>query len=499
MIENMSRTTQELLVAIRFTLFPISFISGFWLLFALFYAEIITTKNKLIVGLIFAPLLTTYLPTITKDYFFLTVRHKVIENVAITDWGTFISLNFFISYLYIFLSIVIIFIKSIKDYKTLKKKVVLVLLAPIISLSICILSRLNILVHPSFDLTPISFSVFFLLISIAIFKYRFIDIIPYATMDIFHNIEEAMFILDTNNNIVNFNKAAEIEFKNLIFVDKVNDLFNELKKRSNEVSHLHEIIKIICERKVRIYHSQFEIMDDNDPHSKKRYDFYLKTIFNNNREEIGRIISFKNNTEASQILVDNERSRISEDIHDNLSNMINVVSMNLEYALKHHNKQDDALGCINTAYETAKGIRIKLRRILEELAPLDIEKIGLLNALESLFNKMVGTGIQIDFIHTGIEDRVIGKKNYAYVIYKTCMEAINNAFFNGKAQKISIILSCQDNLIKFLISDDGIGCETINKGRGLTGMEKRIHSLGGTVAFESVSNEGFNISVEIPL
>ncbi len=39
-----------------------------------------------------------------------------------------------------------------------------------------------------------------------------------------------------------------------------------------------------------------------------------------------------------------------------------------------------------------------------------------------------------------ISDEVISKKRYAYVIYKICMESINNAYFSGKAKKIAVLI-----------------------------------------------------------
>lgn len=501
MIENMSRTTQELLMSVRFTLFPICFIGGLWLLFALFYAELITIKNKLMIGLIFAPLAITYAPTLTEKYFFLIIRSKTIENPSITDWGVFFNANLSITYIYIVLSTLIIVRKSIKDYKILKGKVVLILLAPIITATVSILSYSNLVWHSVFDLTPASFSIFILLIAIAVFKYKFFDVVPYAAMDIFQNLDEAVFMLDSNNNIVEFNKAAKAEFGKIVPVNRTDNIsifFSELKKSSNDIKHIDEITKKISDVKLKEYHSQLETMDNNNPTNKKRFVFYLKTIVNERGEELGRIASFKNNTASSLVLLENERSRISGDIHDNLSNMINVVSMNLEYGIRHFENKEDALACILTAHETAKGIRINLRRILEELAPLDIERVGLFNALESLFKKIDGTGAQIDFFHSGIDDETISNQEHAYVIYKTCMEALNNSFFSGKAKRISFVLSHIENTLRLIISDDGVGCELINKGRGLIGMEKRIHSLGGSVAFESSIDEGFNISVEIP-
>ncbi|MFW6015944.1 MAG: histidine kinase N-terminal 7TM domain-containing protein [bacterium] len=499
MIEMTSTTTSELLLAIRFTLFPICFISGFWLLFTLFYTESITIKNKFVIFIILMPLLITYIPTLTNKYFYLIVLHKSIENPSITEWGILFKINLTVSYMYIILSAIVIIKNSIKKREIFQKKTLLILSAMIISLFINIYNSLQ--ATHIFDLTPPSFSIFFLLIAIAVFKYNFFDVVPQAAINIFENIEESVFILDVKNNIVKTNKAAKSEVRKIIQNKNITNMiafFNEIMLVAHNINPVKEIIVQLNKKNIGSFHTQFQIYTDDNHTNKKQYEIYLKTVMKYDGKEFAKIISLKNNTETSRLLIENERSRISGDIHDNLSNMINVVSMNLEYAIKFFYKKEDVLNCINTAYEVANAARIHLRRILEELAPIDIERVGLLSALESLFKKVIGAGTHIDFMHNGIDEVTISKTRHAYVIYKTCMEAINNSFFSGKAKKISFILTYKYNKIKLLISDDGVGCGIIDKGRGLIGMEKRITELGGTVEFESSVNEGFNIYVELP-
>ena len=502
MIENMSRTTEELLFSVRLTLFPISLIGGFWLLFALFYTEMIRVKNKLGITLIFAPLVLTYLPALTQNFFFLTIRSKLIENPETTVWGAFSIANFTFTAIYISVSIVIILIKSIKDFNRLKGKVGLIVLAVAVCSLVAILNNF-IINYRGFDLTPVSFSITFLLIAIAVFKYRFFDSAPLLAMEIFRNLDEAVILLDSHDHIVEFNKAAVNEFSShtqMQLGKEVRLFFNELKEKSADLKHFEEIIQNILNRSVTSFDTQIDLLYQQNDQTKKRYLFYYKTILSEWGQELGRIISFKDNTAPSMLLLENERNRISGDIHDNLSNMINVVSMNLEYVLKHYGekKDDKAYNCIITAYDTAKDIRINLRRILEELEPLDMERVGLFNALDSMFKKVDRSGTLVEFFRHDVDEKTISNKEHAYVIYKTCMEALNNSLFSGKAKKITFVLSLVNNYHRLLITDDGVGCDLLNKGRGLTGMEKRIHAIGGSVAFESSLGEGFSISVQLP-
>lgn len=501
MIENMSSTTEQLLIAVRLTLFPISFIGGFWLLFALFYTERISIKNKRLIALIFAPLMLTYLPALTQNFFFLTVRHKLVENPAYTEWGIFSLSNFVLTYIYMAVGMFIFLKKSVDDYKKIKGKISLIVLAGLICITVSSLNNL-VINYRGFDLTPVSFSIAFLLFSIAVFKYRFFDFVPRAAMEIFRNLDEAILFSDSNENIVEFNKAAVDVFAGITQMyigGKVGLFLSELKTKSTDYILFEEIIQNITNKSVKFFDTQIELLSRYSHESPKRYSFYFKSIFDARGNVLGKIISFKDNTSSAMQLLEQERNRISGDIHDNLSNMIIVVSTNLEYALRHYEeKRDKAFNCVNIAYNTANGIRINLRRILEELAPLDIEKVGLFNALDSLFKKVDRTGLKVEFFRHGLDDKTIRKKEHAYVIYKTCMEALNNSLFSGKANKITFILSFINNSLRLLISDDGDGCEKINKGRGLTGMENRIHAVGGSVDFESSVGEGFVISVQIP-
>jgi signal transduction histidine kinase len=86
------------------------------------------------------------------------------------------------------------------------------------------------------------------------------------------------------------------------------------------------------------------------------------------------------------------------------------------------------------------------------------------------------------------------------VIYNICQEAMTNSLKHGKANMITILLRRQQCHLLLSILDDGIGCNNINKsGMGLRGMQEMVGNHNGNIEFKSDENDGFKISVTIPI
>ena len=54
-----------------------------------------------------------------------------------------------------------------------------------------------------------------------------------------------------------------------------------------------------------------------------------------------------------------------------------------------------------------------------------------------------------------------------------------------------------NKMVKCSVSDDGIGCEKIEDGMGLSGMRKRVRNVGGIIDFESQA--GFKVNMLLPI
>lgn len=70
---------------------------------------------------------------------------------------------------------------------------------------------------------------------------------------------------------------------------------------------------------------------------------------------------------------------------------------------------------------------------------------------------------------------------------------------HGNATKINIKLTTTIENTELVITDNGIGCNTIIKSNGLNGIENRINLLGGTISYFSHNDLGFGIRLFIPI
>ncbi len=192
-----------------------------------------------------------------------------------------------------------------------------------------------------------------------------------------------------------------------------------------------------------------------------------------------------------------ERKRIAQDLHDDISSKLNVVSLNT-HLLKTPNLSEEELSEItnNITDLTQKALE-NSRRIAHDLLPPVLEKFGLHAGVEELvveFNssKVVQVKYTND-LNFNIDD--IDKHLH---IFRILQELLNNSVRHGKATEISIAFKSIDNQNTCVYSDNGIGFESnsdsAQKGLGMKNIESRINFLNGTFSLKSSLNNGVKIN-----
>ena len=83
------------------------------------------------------------------------------------------------------------------------------------------------------------------------------------------------------------------------------------------------------------------------------------------------------------------------------------------------------------------------------------------------------------------------------VLLDNCYEAVSNSMKYSKAKKIELRIMVMNQMVRCVVSDNGIGCSRITDGMGISGMRQRIRAAGGTISFETEA--GFLVNMLIPL
>lgn len=140
------------------------------------------------------------------------------------------------SYLMLIIAFLILLKTSLKVDKINKIQVVILISAaffPMLGNFLYIIRIYN----PIYDLTPISFVISSILTFISIFGLGLLELSPIAKDELFKNLNDAVIILDTENQIRDINKAAARYFK---YENVINHKFCDVFEDWEEICHFIE-------------------------------------------------------------------------------------------------------------------------------------------------------------------------------------------------------------------------------------------------------------------
>ncbi|HLO72816.1 MAG TPA: histidine kinase [Flavobacterium sp.] len=196
------------------------------------------------------------------------------------------------------------------------------------------------------------------------------------------------------------------------------------------------------------------------------------------------------------ITQENERQRIAQDLHDDISSKLNVVSLN-SYLLKTPNlSESEQTEITNNIIDLTQKALENSRRIAHDLLPPVLEKFGLSAGIEELveeYNSTKATKVNYsNSIH--FNDADIDRNLH---IFRILQELLNNSVKHGKATLISIEFTTLDHQNMCTYTDNGVGFDYLEednrKGLGMRNIESRISFLGGKYTITSKPNEGIKI------
>ncbi len=180
-----------------------------------------------------------------------------------------------------------------------------------------------------------------------------------------------------------------------------------------------------------------------------------------------------------------ERKRISRELHDEVGQVLTAISVNLAMLKKDsdvtRNGRDEKLADTQALLEQ---MIETVHRFARELRPamLDDLRFNASQVVESLDS-----------------DRKT-------VVYRIAQESLNNVAKHARAKRVEVIVRKLGNGIRMEIKDDGDGFQVRQqaaangeKRLGLLGMQERVRLVNGSFTVESQPGKGTTIRVGIPL
>lgn len=209
---------------------------------------------------------------------------------------------------------------------------------------------------------------------------------------------------------------------------------------------------------------------------------------------------------SSQILFaqEEERKRISRELHDEVGQALTAINMNLTMLRNSPGaravaaKVTDLQGLLQQTMET-------IHNFTRELRPAMLDHLGLIPALRAYvrsFRKR--TGLSIRF-RAAAEAELLGIEEKT-VLYRVTQEGLTNVVRHAGASRATVLIQKADDQIRMEVHDNGRSFhpEIIlrAKGRrrlGLLGIQERVRLVKGDFTLESEPGKGTRIRVNLPL
>jgi len=232
----------------------------------------------------------------------------------------------------------------------------------------------------------------------------------------------------------------------------------------------------------------------------------LGSAFDEMSREIGKKEQARTQLVAKVLSAqEDERKRIARELHDDTSQSLTSLLVELKAAEKIAPTQE-MKSKLESLRELVHKTLEDVHHIAVELRPNVLDDLGLNAALEKYIAEYESkAGIRVD-LHIAASARRRWAPEIETAAYRIAQEALANVIRHARAKNACIVVSCKDSRLSLVVEDDGVGFnpdDTMRKSPelrlGLFGMYERAALIGGSLTVESEPGRGTTVFLEVPV
>lgn len=213
--------------------------------------------------------------------------------------------------------------------------------------------------------------------------------------------------------------------------------------------------------------------------------------------------NLQNLTNYIQRIIEDEKLKISQELHDDLGQLLTILKLDIiEISKTIPADHNDILEKINTMENLLDLIINRLRIISYQLRPPILDHLGLESAIKwqlEEFERITKIKCirKIKINNYGLTEKI------SINVFRILQEILTNIIRHSKAKEVIVYINQNNKKLILKVKDNGIGIdvEKINysKSLGILNMKERVLSLNGKFKLLSDKGKGTIIEVCIPL
>ncbi|MDX2246565.1 MAG: sensor histidine kinase [Bacteroidia bacterium] len=191
-----------------------------------------------------------------------------------------------------------------------------------------------------------------------------------------------------------------------------------------------------------------------------------------------------------------ERSRLARDLHDNIGGLLSAAKMHFQILPRPENPADKEN--FQKTFDLLDQAAADIRHTAHNLMPETLMRLGLEAALRQFGEKISG-GLHIDLQVYGLEKPLSDNQNL--LVYRIAQELLHNVLKHAAATEVIVQINRHEQNLSLTVEDNGSGFSptTASGGMGLSSIETRVKTLGGTMEIQSEQGQGTSVYIQLPL
>ena len=203
-------------------------------------------------------------------------------------------------------------------------------------------------------------------------------------------------------------------------------------------------------------------------------------------------------------LQEEERGMVARELHDEIGQHVTAIEMEaIRIGRLAPQDQPQREARIQQLRESIARIHHVSRRIVQRLRPPSIDRLGLVGALDGLFDRWrenhpeIALSVEIDPRCDALAE------SRALHLYRIAQESLTNVARHARAQRAAVELRVErDQELVLRVVDDGRGFDAATpsrtRGYGIDGMRERAEALQGRLEVQSRPGAGTCVQLRVP-
>jgi PAS domain S-box-containing protein len=196
-----------------------------------------------------------------------------------------------------------------------------------------------------------------------------------------------------------------------------------------------------------------------------------------------------------------ERRRIARELHDNLSQRVALLAIEIEQVGMKSEPLSDVAGSMRQLGMRTAEISTEIHNLSHQLHSAKLEALGLEVAVQGHCRELRAQGLQVQCLAEKVPDAL--PYEVALCLFRVVQEGLNNVVKHSGAREVRVQLTGTGDALLLTIADAGRGFDeataTGQRGLGLASMRERLHSINGELTLRSHPGHGATIIARVPI